>query len=141
MVGCGDSITAAGDSNTGSAVIHTIQPAAKTTTITTVISATSSRTVIFCMEEAVLVENRGLVAAVDFDFFDCAASTPEEDAHCVGSAVKRGFDEGSVLTQCGFKFFKHARVARWVDHISQRSSTVGKHVGDHEHVIIRSVIT
>src|SRR5688500_5949421 len=82
-----------------------------------------------------------LIPVVDFDLLHGAASTPEEDAHCVGSAVKRGFDEGSVLTQCGFKFFKHARVARWVDHISQRSSTVGKHVGDHEHVIIRSVIT
>lgn len=59
-----------------------------------------------------------LVSAVDFDLLNGATAAPEDDAHGVGSAVERGFDEGGILAQCGLKVFQHARVPRWLDHIS-----------------------
>src|SRR5215213_4470973 len=73
------------------------------------------------------------IAIVDFDLLRCP--NRKDHPHCVGAAVKRGFYEGRILPQGGFKVFQHSSVARRLDHIRQRRRTVTKDVSYDNHLV------
>src|ERR1044072_2213445 len=70
------------------------------------------------------------VAIVNVDFLNC-----KNNSHRIWAAIQRSRHERSVLTKRRFEVIQHSPIARCMDHVCQRCSSVTENVGNNHHVV------